>query len=813
MPNKTVYLNTIKEFEKTVGFSIIDSDEVSAKLQKAWGLDKTEAKLDYLVAYGEVFHDVLSKWADNEIYRAIEAHTQEMPNFKKCLLKTEEALKLCAMALIPALRENEDVLSHMTFGVIESTKLKDEFVSVRTQYLNAKTSGKMVEKRKAAAYDKHNGDKATTRKIVDLAWDKEALNLMSQEEKIDYALALEAYRERANQNAPIDSRGKELIEEALLVMKQEIGCARDEIVAEFVAGQYYAYAQKLGEEEWLDAQVNEAITEYNQSPNPAKQEIERYKEVERTTEKVDSAPAITDDAAEMVGDFFMQEELQQEVKEIPNRKERVFLQDAVEKFNRDYSLDINHNKLRTSVEQLSALMIEARKEKERFLDEDSVVVIENGKETCYTAREYYKDKIDEANKAYAQELQKIETERQREEEKHNELLKKIEKQAQVADKQIAEMSEKLKADAIKTFNEKREDFEKALAKANAELKESMSIVKGGIVIEKNGDKSRQYASSRYYETHETQKEQYAYGQYQLAFSLVYKDACKNIKERNYVEGRMSDFSSVAKDLDQIFKSAMYISNVYEDDKNREIIQKCSFGALSAEQLASSVMHIDGDSWAKEQHREEVWPKQSQKALKMLSDWEKELKENKKIRSGDFIKNKLEKSLNDYDKGIITRKQLLDTMLAGEVQTRMTYPTNASKLFNFRQHNRARSAMLKCRTALGLSETMPLRSAMNEEYIRLANSMSKEQVFKAVERRMEYSYDFKTETLAFEKDHKAVQDREVAKRLSELEALKAKDKEPISIPQLDERKLILTSQPRVKPIVPSADKQRNLSINQ
>jgi hypothetical protein len=92
-------------------------------------------------------------------------------------------------------------------------------------------------------------------------------------------------------------------------------------------------------------------------------------------------------------------------------------------------------------------------------------------------------------------------------------------------------------------------------------------------------------------------------------------------------------------------------------------------------------------------------------------------------------------------------------------------------------------------------------------------MSKEQVFKAVERRMEYSYDFKTEKLAFEKDHKAVQDREVAKRLSELEALKAKDKEPISIPQLDERKLILTSQPRVKPIIPSAEKQRNLSINQ
>jgi hypothetical protein len=56
------------------------------------------------------------------------------------------------------------------------------------------------------------------------------------------------------------------------------------------------------------------------------------------------------------------------------------------------------------------------------------------------------------------------------------------------------------------------------------------------------------------------------------FSRIFKDACKNIKEQNYPKGLVSDFSAVARDLDKLCKSAMYISNIYDDEKNMEIIQ-------------------------------------------------------------------------------------------------------------------------------------------------------------------------------------------------------------------------------------------------
>jgi hypothetical protein len=54
---------------------------------------------------------------------------------------------------------------------------------------------------------------------------------------------------------------------------------------------------------------------------------------------------------------------------------------------------------------------------------------------------------------------------------------------------------------------------------------------------------------------------------------------------------------------------------------------------------------------------------------------------------------------------------------------------------------------------------------------------------------------------------------LARKERELESLKAKDKEPISIPELDPRKEILEQKPRVKPIVPAIQKQPTLSVNQ
>lgn len=816
MPNKTIYIRTIKDFEKSVGFSLID-EEVAKKLQEAWKKDNTQAKLDYLVAYRGVFRDVLKKWSDNELSIAFSNRSETMPNFKNCLLKTDETLKVCAMSLIPELRENEDVLSHMTFGVIDSTKLKDEFIEARKKYLRTNASESEMKKRKTEAYNKYKAGwlKTNTRKITELVRDKDALKAMSQEEKIDYAWALDMYRNDKDIKT-LDTHQKDLIDDALRDWKQEIGFTHEETFDEFVANRYFQYAQTLGQNQWLENQVSEAIAEYNKNPNPAKQDVEKYKEAERelenaklaqkVKEKTNPTAGVTDTTAEMVGDFFMQEELSQEIPEAPLHKERVFFQDKVSNFNKEYALTINKDKLYTSIEQLSVLMIKAQEEKQRFLSKDVVVVVEKGRETCYDAKEYYKELILEANKTYLDKVKKIEEERSRVEQEHKQALEKLEQH--VADK---EALEQLKADREKEFKEKTDGFNKELKEAKDHLQEELSTTQGGVVIEKDGDTVRQYKTSRYYETHETQKEQYAYGEYQQLFSRVYTDACKNVKEKNYPKGLVSDFSLIAKDVDNLFKSAMYLSNMYDDEKNMEIVQKCSFGGLSAEKLASFASNIEGDSWKQPQTSDKVWAKQSLNARKILGQWEK-AKTTSKVHPCDTINDTLNKHLNAFNKSEIIKKEMLDNVLAADSFLQTHYSSRSARFFDFIKYGRVKKTLIECRKALGLTEHDSLRVAMNNEYTRLANYMSKEQIFKSVENSMDRTLGFKDEKTALAQEHQIVQDRELARKMSELENLKAKDREPISIPSLDERRIILNQEPRVKPIVPVMQVEKNLSAN-
>lgn len=85
MPNMTIYSNKIKELEENVGFSFINAEEIAQKLQESWNKDATEAKLDYLATYREVFLGVLRKWRDSELSQAYFARSEKLPDFKNCL--------------------------------------------------------------------------------------------------------------------------------------------------------------------------------------------------------------------------------------------------------------------------------------------------------------------------------------------------------------------------------------------------------------------------------------------------------------------------------------------------------------------------------------------------------------------------------------------------------------------------------------------------------------------------------------------------------------------------------------------------------
>jgi hypothetical protein len=813
MPNKEIYLNTINEIEKEVGVAFIDRHEMAKQLQDAWKNDPSEGKVNYLDAYRKVFSSVLAKFSDHAFFVAFKARSDKMADLKNSLLKTEKLLKTCAMALIPELRENEDALSNMTFGVLTPERLKNEFFTARKKYLNLAAPKKAMEARKADAYKKYGKEwlKTTVRKIAELVRDKEALQLMSLDEKLDYVMALDTYRKDPNLNPPLGEGDKDLLDDAVKGWEQEFNCSYNDI-EELVMNQHFQYAQgQFAKDEWVAAEIDAAIAEYNKTPTPAKQEIAQYKETVETTAQLNKLQdeVTMEEAAVSLGDFFIQEELKVDIEQEGRPyKEYAYLEDKVKSLNEQYSTRVNVHKVRTTVEQLSRLMIQAREEKERFLSKDNVVVIENNEEKCYSAKEYYKDVIENANKAYLAKVTEIEKEREAADKDYKKIVNESDRMG--ADEDTINATKK---DAEKVLKKKTDEINKKLEKAKQELKEELDTVKGGIVIEKSGDAKKEYKSSQYYETHETKNEQYVYGQYQFAFAKIYKEASKNLKEQNYAQGKETDFSKIANDVDRLFKSAMYVTGVYENEKNAEIIQKCSFGSFSAEKLESFVSRFDDDSWAFNQTEEKLWSKQVSNAKKILTQWDKEEVDNPKVKPSDRIKKVLDEKCAKFKKGDITKKEMLDYMVAAQGHILGKYPSNWSRFVSFRQFNRVKNSLNECRKAMGLTEKSSLRIAMINEYTRLANRMSKEEVFKSIRMRMNNAPSFKLEKQELEKEHQVVKDRVIVEKKAKLEELKANGREPISIPKLDPRNEIVNGQPRVKPIMPPTEVKKDLNLAQ
>jgi hypothetical protein len=91
-------------------------------------------------------------------------------------------------------------------------------------------------------------------------------------------------------------------------------------------------------------------------------------------------------------------------------------------------------------------------------------------------------------------------------------------------------------------------------------------------------------------------------------------------------------------------------------------------------------------------------------------------------------------------------------------------------------------------------------------------MSTEEVFKGIGVRMTCLPTFKEEKRGLEEEHQAVRDQIVSEKLTQLEELRAKDREPISIPQLNEKDVILNQEPRSQPVQAPVQPQQTLSLN-
>ena len=334
----------------------------------------------------------------------------------------------------------------------------------------------------------------------------------------------------------------------------------------------------------------------------------------------------------------------------------------------------------------------------------------------------------------------------------------------------------------------------------------MASFKGGIVCEKNGDSIKKYKASEYYETHETAKEKQGYEALEKMYKRAFTDACTKAKAQTYKDVKAVDFAKVAKETDDLFKTAMYTAGVFDNEKNNEILFKGSFGGLGPERLAEIAHTASGANWDLNPNGDEAWKLQSQKAKAILLDWKVKSKGSDVTK---ILKEDLDKKVLDYSKGQIDKKQLLDYTIAAEANVQREYNTFTKRLLSFGKSGQQQKAILKCRKALGIGEHDSLRAHMGKLYQDQKQQMSKENILKSLNGLMEKSLDISSSKKALDIEHQILKDKELAQALQKQEEIKRSKRKPIVIEELNEKNIILSSNPKSKPVVPQNNK--NLQV--
>ena len=155
---------------------------------------------------------------------------------------------------------------------------------------------------------------------------------------------------------------------------------------------------------------------------------------------------------------------------------------------------------------------------------------------------------------------------------------------------------------------------------------------------------------------------------------------------------------------------------------------------------------------------------------------KDLDEKAQMGIINKIKETLDKCRADYERGRISKKTLLDHMIAADAHLQKSYSTFSKTFLNLIQYYREKNAIGRCLKAIGLQSSASMRVAMHEEYIKIANLMSKESIFNSIEIAAHSSPNFAMEKKLLEGEHKVVQDRVVEEKKAKLAELKAVDKE-------------------------------------
>lgn len=842
MLHQDIYDNSILILESAAGFHFIDRVGLSKALHDAWKKDTSKEKLSFLQAYNGLFREHLKKWTQNAAERYIN-RPSAMPDFGANLLLMEEHFKRAAMAVIPSLCDEKNLLADMTFAGIEENDLGEEFYSVTLSNTKSKRIEELVENRTKSAYEKYKEEWAedVVRKITEVAYNADKLRKMSKDDKIDYLLALNEHAKSLEDKPDIPDDHKELLANARAKMMDEVEFDKDISLEENLDSVLSERANSLSDSERISKEMGAAVTKYNLTDDPAQKDIEGFLlQVDSKVEK-QKADIVNEDAAEMASEMFAIFDKENEIAD--EGIERRQLEQRIEEYNGKYGSRVSKEKLRTSVAQLARLMVEARAEKEGFLNADNMVVIDGGKEKMIPAKEYYKDLSDDALAAeiprekggFVIEKQEGKTVRYSFEEyqrrkKAKEAKPHNKKKGGKRDNSAAPERErivdintdligenKLDPDSIIIIENGKETTVK-VSEYNEELSkqaiaDARANVKGGFVVEKDGNKTRRYKASEYFETHETAKEQIAYKEFQTMYARLYADACQKAKEISYEKCEPVDFAKIAEDTDYLFKTAMFEAGVFKDARNKEIIEKSHFGGFTAEQLSNIAAGVKGGGWELNQSSEAAWKKQSATTKKILTEWRKNEQKDTKIRhSVDRVEKSLTAYRKEHDNGTVSRKRLLEYTIAAEAHMQAKFNTRWKRFISFRQYGREKAAINSCRASLGLNELVTLRPRLVNIYNEASQKMSKEAIFQSMNKAVEDVADFEHSKLQLNNEHKRVKEAERQRKTEELEQMRSQGREPIQIPELDERKRIVNEGPKSKPVIMQQQLQQSKALN-
>lgn len=426
MPGKTLHNEQLNQLQKKVGTGI-NVKNIQDTLVKAWEDDKSKEKLRFLDQYRKTFKNVLKTWLEKDITECYISRENRTPNITQILSNTDKYIKTATMSLIPEIVSDENLVNQMTFGFMQRDQLVDEITSVTNKHSNINSMERNIYgDHKKQAYNKYYNKWQTEKvdNITKTAFDNEAFSKLSRYDQVNYLIALDEHlKKKYNVSQKDVNNDKINIENAINQCKINLNFDKDSSVQDIACTEYQKKYDSINSSNNISNSINESIRLYNNVQNATKRDIDEFKKLKQKFDSDNEEIGLNDlfdsqqekianerkqrrlvneqkadNTIGEVGNFIQAEDKIVEISKVEENINRYRIySDSISNFNKEFDLKLSSRVLYDHIEKNTKALIDAKNEKTKYLDKNNVVVIENGKETVYNAKEYFKETPDFAD--------------------------------------------------------------------------------------------------------------------------------------------------------------------------------------------------------------------------------------------------------------------------------------------------------------------------------------------------------------------------------------------------------------------------------